>query len=85
MATLQKRALVIGVTGQDGNYLADFLLKKGYEVHGTTRSSGFGSPLAQTKDGLRSCTAVHTLMPANLKDVKCLLADLVPDEIYNLS
>ena len=32
-----KRALITGVTGQDGSYLAEFLLKKGYEVHGVKR------------------------------------------------
>ncbi|GAB5432038.1 MAG: hypothetical protein EpisKO_14080 [Epibacterium sp.] len=34
---MTKRALITGVTGQDGSYLADFLLEKGYEVHGTKR------------------------------------------------
>ena len=34
-----KKALIIGVTGQDGSYLVEFLLKKGYEVHGTKRRS----------------------------------------------
>ncbi|MBT3193899.1 MAG: NAD-dependent epimerase/dehydratase family protein, partial [Verrucomicrobia bacterium] len=34
-----KRALITGITGQDGSYLADFLLKKGYEVHGIIRRS----------------------------------------------
>ena len=34
-----KKALITGITGQDGSYLADFLLKKGYEVHGIKRRS----------------------------------------------
>lgn len=34
-----KRALITGITGQDGSYLAEFLLKKGYEVHGVKRRS----------------------------------------------
>jgi GDPmannose 4,6-dehydratase len=39
-----KRALITGITGQDGSYLAEFLLQKGYEVHGLKRrSSGFNT------------------------------------------
>ena len=36
---MKKKALIFGVTGQDGSYLADFLLKKNYQVHGVTRRS----------------------------------------------
>ena len=36
-----KKALITGITGQDGSYLADFLLKKGYEVHGIKRRTSF--------------------------------------------
>ena len=36
---MKKKALIFGVTGQDGSYLADLLLKKGYEVHGIVRRS----------------------------------------------
>lgn len=39
MAQEKKKALITGVTGQDGSYLAEFLLDKGYEVHGTIRRS----------------------------------------------
>lgn len=38
-----KKALITGITGQDGSYLAEFLLKKGYEVHGITRRSSFSN------------------------------------------
>ena len=37
---LQKTAIITGVTGQDGSYLAEFILEKGYEVHGLVRRSG---------------------------------------------
>jgi GDPmannose 4,6-dehydratase len=36
---MNKKALITGVTGQDGSYLSEFLIKKGYEVHGIARSS----------------------------------------------
>ena len=39
MSTL-KKALITGITGQDGSYLAEFLLEKGYEVHGIKRGNG---------------------------------------------
>ena len=38
---MQKTALITGITGQDGSYLAEFLLEKGYEVHGIHRRSSF--------------------------------------------
>ena len=41
---MSKTALITGVTGQDGSYLAEFLLEKGYEVHGTIRRSSVHFP-----------------------------------------
>jgi GDPmannose 4,6-dehydratase len=47
----QKVALITGITGQDGSYLAEFLLEKGYVVHGIKRrSSSFNTELALTKN-----------------------------------
>ena len=40
---MAKRALILGLTGQDGSYLAEFLLKKGYKVHGLMRKSATGN------------------------------------------
>ena len=48
---MKKRALITGITGQDGSYLAEFLLSKGYEVHGVIRrSSSFHTCLLYTSD-----------------------------------
>jgi GDP-D-mannose dehydratase len=47
MAT-PKRALITGITGQDGSYLAEFLISKGYEVHGIIRRSSSSTPRGST-------------------------------------
>jgi GDPmannose 4,6-dehydratase len=85
-----KRALITGITGQDGSYLADLLLKKGYEVHGIIRrASTFNTARI---DHLYQDPHVHGvrlfLHYGDLSDsvnlVK-LLYDLKPDEIYHLA
>jgi GDPmannose 4,6-dehydratase len=80
-----KRALICGVSGQDGAYLAKFLLSKGYEVHGSSRdaqASGFAN-----LHKLGIFEQVHTLSMA-LNDFRSVLHGLnaiEPDEVYNLS
>ena len=46
-----KKALIVGISGQDGSYLAELLLKKGYEVHGTSRDAQLNSFNNLTKLG----------------------------------
>lgn len=82
---MAKKALITGITGQDGSYLAEFLLDKGYEVHGITRRAS----LANTTriDHLLAKRAV-TLHDGDLSDSSSLMRviSLVrPDEIYNLA
>ena len=84
-----KKALVTGITGQDGSYLAEILLEKGYEVHGIVRrASTFNTDRLDHlyKDPLVDDTNLY-LHYGDLADavqlVK-LLYDLQPDEIYNL-
>ena len=84
-----KKALVTGITGQDGSYLAELLLEKGYEVHGIVRrASSFNTARLEHlyKDPLVDNTNLY-LHYGDLADavqlVK-LLYDLQPDEIYNL-
>ena len=84
-----KKALVTGITGQDGSYLAELLLEKGYEVHGIVRrASSFNTERLDHlyKDPLVDDTNLY-LHYGDLADavqlVK-LLYDLQPDEIYNL-
>src|SRR6202034_4026348 len=84
-----KKALITGITGQDGSYFAEFLLTKGYEVHGLKRrSSSFNTDridhLYQDPHDQRRKFVLHY---ADLNDASSLTAGLTrirPDEIYNL-
>ena len=84
-----KRALITGVTGQDGSYLTEFLLAKGYEVHGLKRrSSSLNTDrLDHIYQDIHEAGARFFLHYADLTDgssLATLLYDLRPDEIYNL-
>ncbi|KAK2723668.1 GDP-mannose 4,6 dehydratase-like [Artemia franciscana] len=85
-----KSALISGITGQDGSYLAELLLSKGYEVHGILRrSSSFNTGRIEH---LYANKAAHTggsmkLHYGDLTDSSCLvkiISEVKPDEIYNL-
>ncbi len=83
---MTKRALVTGVTGQDGAYLSQFLLDKGYEVHGVVRRSSHRGVEDHRLRWLGISGRVH-LHDADLIDLSSLLrtvAEVRPDEIYNL-
>ena len=80
-----KKALITGITGQDGSYLAELLLEKGYQVHGITRRSSISN--TARIDHLISNKTV-TLHDGDLSDSSSLIRiiSLVqPDEIYNLA
>jgi len=87
---MSKRALITGVTGQDGAYLAEFLLDKGYEVHGVKRrSSSFNTGRVDHlyKDPHESNTKFH-LHFGDMTDATNLIRlvqETQPDEIYNLA
>jgi GDPmannose 4,6-dehydratase len=77
------RALVTGVTGQDGSYLADLLLEKGYEVHGMVRRSS-----TENFERIAHLGERLTLHQADLLDqvsLVSLLRDVRPREVYNLA
>jgi GDPmannose 4,6-dehydratase len=80
-----KKALIVGVTGQDGSYLSELLLEKGYEVHGTKRrSSSFNT---QRIDHLMQHPAffLHYADVTDALALSYLIKTLHPDEIYNLA
>ncbi|MCC6313110.1 MAG: GDP-mannose 4,6-dehydratase [Thermomicrobiales bacterium] len=86
---MTKRALITGITGQDGSYLAELLLAKGYEVHGLVRRTSFSS--TGRIDHLLSPGAVGraavTLHQGDLSDpfnLNRLVNRVRPDEVYNL-
>ncbi len=85
-----KKALITGITGQDGSYLAELLLSKGYEVHGLIRrASSFNTERLEPiyKDPHRSDARLF-LHYGDLADsvaTSTLIAEIQPDEIYNLA
>jgi GDPmannose 4,6-dehydratase len=86
---MRKKALITGITGQDGSYLAELLLTKGYEVHGIKRrSSSFNtSRIDSVLPDWHDRDARLFLYFADLSDSSSLirlLTDLKPDEIYHL-
>ncbi|MEE8133455.1 MAG: GDP-mannose 4,6-dehydratase [Gemmatimonadales bacterium] len=77
------RALITGITGQDGSYLAEFLLEKGYEVVGVVRRTSHDS-----YERIGHLLDRVTITPADLLDQHSLtsvIRDVMPDEIYNLA
>jgi len=82
---MARKALITGISGQDGSYLAELLLEKGYEVHGIVRRS---SALNRTRiDHLRDAAVPPVLHYGDLTDassINRLLREIKPDEIYNL-
>jgi GDPmannose 4,6-dehydratase len=80
------RALVTGVTGQDGAYLSKLLLDKGYEVFGLLRRSSSGDVIDERLRWLGIAGQVR-MMDGNLIDLSALiriLNEVKPDEVYNL-
>src|SRR6187401_1846907 len=83
MATMSKRAIITGITGQDGSYLAELLLSKGYEVVGVTRRAS-----APNFWRIQHLLDRITLRPADLLDQLSLIRlvdDVKPHEFYNLA
>ena len=85
-----KKALITGITGQDGSYLAELLLEKGYEVHGIIRrSSSFNTGrIIHIYQDLHEKDVKLKLHYGDLADASCLekIIDMVePDEVYNLA
>ncbi|OGT89669.1 MAG: GDP-mannose 4,6-dehydratase [Gammaproteobacteria bacterium RIFOXYA12_FULL_61_12] len=81
----QKSALIFGVSGQDGAYLARLLLNKGYAVHGTSRDAEMSSFSSLVALGVRDRVAVHSAALTDFRSTLQLIAKVDPDEIYNLS
>lgn len=87
---MKKKAFITGVTGQDGSYLAEFLLDKGYEVHGMVRRSSLEQKLRidHLYKGVHSQELdfhVHYGDMTDSSNIMRLLQQIQPDEIYNLA
>jgi GDPmannose 4,6-dehydratase len=78
-----KRALVTGITGQDGSYLAELLLEKGYEVHGMVRRSS--TETFQRLQHFRDDITLHTGDLLDQRSLTDVLRECEPEEVYNLA
>lgn len=80
-----KKALITGVTGQDGSYLSEFLISKGYDVHGTIRrsSTDFRERIAHLEGNPQF--HLHYADMADSMSLMKVIMDVKPDEIYNLA
>ena len=81
---MAKRALITGITGQDGSYLSELLLSKGYEVHGVIRRSSTSN--TERIDHIFDPESKQYIHYGDLNEgIDNLLIDIKPDEIYNLA
>src|SRR5687768_17784346 len=83
MAEAAKRALITGITGQDGSYLADLLLEKGYEVHGMVRRAS--TETFQRLEHIRDRITLHSGDVLDQRSLVDVLRACEPEEIYNLA
>lgn len=86
---MKKTAIITGVTGQDGSYLAELLLNKGYEVHGIIRRSSNSNVnrikhLLNEEKKSNNCLQIHYGDITDACNISRLLCEICPDEIYHL-
>jgi GDPmannose 4,6-dehydratase len=87
---MSKKALITGITGQDGSYLAELLLGKGYEVHGIIRrastfNTGRLDPIYGAPQDLKNRLFLHYGDLADASGLARLIGKIQPDEVYNLA
>src|ERR1700750_1761198 len=80
---MARRALITGITGQDGSYLAELLLDKGYEVHGMVRR--LSSENHHRLEPFRDRIELHTGVLLDQRSISDIMRACEPDEIYNLA
>ena len=80
-----KKALICGISGQDGSYLAKLLLEKGYFVCGTSRDAQVSSFRNLLRLGIREKVKYESLVPTDFRSVLQVISKVEPDEIYNLA
>jgi GDPmannose 4,6-dehydratase len=80
-----KKALIIGISGQDGTYLAAHLLSNGYQVHGTSRDADLSGFYGLKKLNLYDKVNLYSMSLIDFRSVMQIILQVQPDEIYNLS
>jgi GDPmannose 4,6-dehydratase len=80
-----KIALITGINGQDGSYLAELLLEKGYEVHGTLKRNSVAENQTSRLDKIYDKVKLHYADLTDLSSLISVIQKVNPDEIYNLA
>jgi GDPmannose 4,6-dehydratase len=80
-----KIALITGINGQDGSYLSEFLLQKGYEVHGTLKRNSVSENQTSRLDSIYDKIKLHYADLTDLSSLISVIQKVNPDEIYNLA
>jgi GDPmannose 4,6-dehydratase len=82
---MDKKALICGISGQDGAYLARFLVEKGYQVYGTARDAQMATFYNIQQVGIKERLTFHSMALNDFRSVLQVLVKVKPDEIYNLA
>ncbi len=80
-----KTALIFGISGQDGAYLADLLISKGYIVHGTSRDAEMKSFNSLKSIGIKDKISFHSVALNDFRSTLKVIEKIIPEEIYNLA
>ena len=82
---VMKKALITGINGQDGSYLAEFLLEKNYEVHGTLKRNSVSENQTSRLDHIFNNVKLHYADVTDLSSIINVIDNIEPEEIYNLA
>jgi GDPmannose 4,6-dehydratase len=82
---MNKTALILGVSGQDGAYLSKLLLGKGYRVVGSSRDAQMSSFANLERLGIKGLVQTESVSSNDFRSVLQVLKKVEPDEIYNLA
>jgi GDPmannose 4,6-dehydratase len=80
-----KKTIITGINGQDGSYLAELLLSKGYEVHGTLKRNSVSENQTSRLDNVYEDVILHYADMTDLSSLIRVIQEVKPSEIYNLA
>ena len=80
---MSKKAFITGITGQDGSYISELLVSKGYEVHGMVRR--ISQPNFSNLENVINKITLHTGDMTDATSIFRIIKSVMPDEIYNLA
>ena len=82
---MKKKAIITGINGQDGSYLSELLLEKGYEVHGTLKRNSVSENQTARLNNVYDKIILHYADMSDLSSLISVIQKVLPDEIYNLA